>query len=95
MAAESNGISLDYLVRTNIPGDLQGRAWGLIGFLSQIGYVAAFGTAGSLADGIAKGIKAGVGRGAAAVIIVSGILLGLTAAVLGRFRSVKELECDE
>ncbi len=83
---------LDYLVRTNIPGDLQGRAWGLIGFLSQIGYVVAYGTAGLLADGIAKGMKLGVGRGAAAVIILSGVLLGLTAAVLYRIQSVKELE---
>ena len=83
---------LDYLVRTNIPGDLQGRAWGLIGFLSQIGYVVAYGTAGLLADGIAKGMKRGVGRGAAAVIILSGVLLGLTAAVLYRIRLVKELE---
>lgn len=83
---------LDYLVRTNIPGDLQGRAWGLIGFLSQIGYVVAYGTAGLLADGIAKGMKLGVGRGAAAVIILSGVLLGLTAAVLYRIRLVKELE---
>ena len=87
--------SLDYLVRTNIPGELQGRAWGLIGFLSQIGYVVAYGTAGLLTDGIAKGMKIGVGRGAAAVIILSGVLLGLTAAVLYRIKSVKELECDD
>ncbi len=87
--------SLDYLVRTNIPGDLQGRAWGLIGFLSQIGYVVAYGTAGLLADGMAKGLRVGVGRGAAAVIIGSGILLGLTAAVLGRIKTVKELERDD
>ena len=86
---------LDYLVRTNIPDDLQGRAWGLIGFLSQIGYVAAYGTAGLLADQIAKNLKIGVGRGAAAVIIISGILLGVTAAVLYRIQSVKELEHDE
>lgn len=87
--------SLDYLVRTNIPGDLQGRTWGLIGFLSQIGYVVAYSTAGLLADGIAKGMKIGVGRGAAAVIALSGMLLGLTAAVLYRMQSVKELECDD
>lgn len=86
---------LDYLVRTNISGDMQGRAWGLIGFLSQIGYVAAYGFAGLLADSIAKGMQIGVGRGAAAVIILSGILLALAAAVLRGIRSVKELECDE
>lgn len=84
---------LDYLVRTNIAGDMQGRAWGLIGFLSQIGYVVAYGTAGLLADGIAKGMQTGVGRGAAAVIILSGVLLGLAAAVLYRIRSVRALEC--
>ncbi|MGM9590694.1 MAG: MFS transporter, partial [Faecousia sp.] len=38
--------SLDYLVRTNIAEELQGRAWGLIGFLSQIGYVVAYGLSG-------------------------------------------------
>lgn len=83
---------LDYLVRTNIAGDLQGRAWGLIGFLSQIGYVVAYGTAGLLADGIAEGMQVGVGRGAAAVIILSGILLAAAAAVLYRIKAVKELE---
>ncbi|MCQ4023243.1 MULTISPECIES: hypothetical protein [unclassified Ruminococcus] len=73
---------------------MQGRVWGLIGFLSQIGYVVAYGTAGLLTDGIAKGMQIGVGRGAAAVIILSGILLAAAAAVLYRIRSVKELECD-
>lgn len=87
--------SLDYLVRTNIPGSLQGRAWGLIGFLSQIGYVVAYGMAGLLADGIAKSMGVGVGRGAAAVILLSGGLLGLTAVVLYRIRSVRALESDD
>ncbi len=86
---------LDYLVRTNIPGDAQGRAWGLIGFLSQIGYVVAYGTAGILADGVARGMETGVGRGAAVVIILAGILLAAAAAVLCRLRSIKELECDD
>lgn len=86
---------LDYLVRTNIPGDMQGRAWGLIGFLSQIGYVVAYGIAGLLADGIAKGIQTSVGRGAACVIILSGILLAAVAAVLCRIKSVKALESDD
>lgn len=43
---------LDYLVRTNIEDKYQGRAWGLIGFLSQLGYVAAYGLSGILALGI-------------------------------------------
>lgn len=40
--------SLDYLARSNIPDELQGRAWGFIGFLSQLGYVPAFAFAGLL-----------------------------------------------
>jgi len=86
---------LDYLVRTNIEADKQGRAWGLISFLSQIGYVAAYGIAGILADRIAEIRHISVGRGAAQVIMVSGILLMACAAALGNFRSVKELEDHE
>ena len=35
--------SLDYLTRTHIPDVVQGRVWGLIGFLSQLGYLMASG----------------------------------------------------
>ena len=85
---------LDYLVRTNIPSEVQGRAWGLIGFLSQIGYVVAYGAAGVLADGIASAMHTGVGRGAAAVIVLAGALLGISAIGLYRIRSVRELEAQ-
>ena len=85
---------LDYLVRTNIPAEVQGRAWGLIGFLSQIGYVVAYGAAGVLADGIASAMHTGVGRGAAAVIVLAGALLGISAIALYRIRSVRELEAQ-
>ena len=37
---------LDYLARTNISDEKQGCAWGLIGFLSRLGYVAAYGLSG-------------------------------------------------
>lgn len=83
---------LDYLVRTNIPDDKQGRAWGLIGFLSQIGYVVAYALAGILADGIADVWKISVGRGAAVVVIAAGILLLLAAVFLYTLKSVKVLE---
>ena len=83
---------LDYLVRTNIDGDKQGRAWGLISFLSQIGYVIAYGIAGMLADKIAAVQHISVGRGAARVIMISGVLLMAAAAALYSFKSVKELE---
>ena len=42
---------MDYLCRTNIPDALQGRAWGFIGFLSQLGYVLAYAVSGLAADG--------------------------------------------
>ena len=83
---------LDYLVRTNIPAEVQGRAWGLIGFLSQIGYVVAYGAAGVLADVIASAMHTGVGRGAAAVIVLAGALLAISAIALYRIRAVRELE---
>ena len=71
---------------------MQGRAWGFIGFLSQIGYVVAYGLAGILADGIGKQFQIGVGRGAAAVIIVSGALLGIMALAIYPIKSVRKLE---
>ena len=83
---------LDFLVRTNIADELQGRAWGFIGFLSQIGYVVAYGLAGILADGIGEQFQVGVGRGAAAVIMVSGVLLGIMALAIYPIKSVRELE---
>lgn len=85
---------LDYLVRTNIADELQGRAWGLIGFLSQIGYVVAYGAAGVAADGLASCFQTGVGRGAAGVIMAAGALLGMTALALVPVRSVRALEED-
>ena len=86
---------LDYLVRINIDADIQGRAWGLISFLSQIGYVVAYGIAGMLADRIAVRNHISVGRGAARVIMVSGVLLMITAAVLYTFKSVRSMEYHE
>ncbi len=83
---------LDYLARTNIPDELQGRAWGLIGFLSQLGYVAAYTISGIAADGIGAMTGKGVGRGAAIMIFISGTLLDMTAITLLRFPEINELE---
>lgn len=83
---------LDYLVRTNVADDKQGRAWGLIGFLSQIGYVVAYGAGGIMADGISSALHIGVGRGAAVVIMISGALMSLTALIIYQMKSVRKLE---
>lgn len=101
---------LDYLLRTNIENELQGRAWGLIGVISQIGFVAAYGLAGVLADyvfnpllvdggfladSVGRLIGTGSGRGIGLLISVVGVLLSVTAAVLYRIQSVKTLEKHE
>lgn len=83
---------LDYLARTNIPDELQGRAWGFIGFLSQIGYVVAYSISGVLADFIGKGAGIGVGRGAAWVIIGAGICLAIISALTIKSESIGGLE---
>ena len=83
---------MDYLCRTNIPDALQGRAWGFIGFLSQIGYVLAYAVSGLAADGLGSLNGMGVGRGAAMMIGISGVFLSLVAVTFLRFPSIRELE---
>ena len=84
--------SLDYLVRTNVSNELQGRAWGVIGFISQLGYVVSYGVSGIFADRIAAISGISVGRGSAAVIMLSGVLLTLSAVLLYWIKNVRELE---
>lgn len=83
---------LDYLTRTNIPEELMGRAWGIIGFISQLGYVVAYAVGGVIADAIAKTAGISVGRGSAAVVMVSGVLLAVTAGVMYSMKAVRNLE---
>lgn len=83
---------LDYLTRTNIPDELMGRAWGIIGFISQMGYVVAYGFGGILADATAKHMNISVGRGAAVVVMVSGLLLAATSVVMYSLKEVRSLE---
>lgn len=84
--------ALDYLLRTNIDNTCQGRAWGLIGVLSQVGYVAAYALAGVLADAAARIMGVSVGRGAAQLITASGILLAATAFLLYHIKAIRSLE---
>ncbi len=99
--------SLDFLTRTNIENDLQGRAWGLIGVISQLGYVAAYALTGVLADyvfnpflleggilagSVGKIIGTGSGRGTGFLIIIAGVLLCVTSVILYHVKSVRKLE---
>ena len=83
---------LDYLMRTNIPEDAQGRAWGLIGFISQLGYVVAYALAGTAADTLGQIGERGVGRGAALVIMIAGLCMAATAAAILIPKNIRKLE---
>lgn len=99
--------SIDFLIRTNIQNDLQGRAWGLIGIISQLGYLIAYGITGVLSDyvftpllieggalagTVGKVIGTGTGRGIAFLIIISGVLICITSLILYKLQSIKNLE---
>ena len=86
--------SLDYLTRTNIPDAAQGRVWGLIGFLSQLGYVVAYAVSGVAADALGAWTGMGVGRGAALVIQVAGGMMAVIAIGMRFIRSIRQLESD-
>ena len=83
--------SLDYLVRTNIPDESQGRAWGFIGFLSQLGYVFAYAFGGVIADGLGV-VVGGVGRGAAITIQISGVCMAIVSIGIFMIKKIRNLE---
>ena len=83
---------LDYLVRTNTPIEVQGRVWGIVGFLSQIGYVIAYGCSGVIADGIAKYGGISVGRGAGMVMAFAGVALVIVSMGMLFVKEIRLLE---
>ena len=83
---------LDFLVRTNTSVQVQGRIWGIVGFLSQIGYVIAYGCSGVLADGIAKCGGVSVGRGAGMVIAFAGAALVMISVSILFVKEIRGLE---
>lgn len=83
---------LDYLVRTNTPVRLQGRVWGIVGFMSQIGYVISYGCSGIAADLIAKCAGISVGKGAGIVISFAGAALVIVSAGILFIKDIKLLE---
>lgn len=99
--------ALDVLIRTNIGNEVQGRAWGLIGIISQLGYIISYALSGLLADfifsplmledGMLSGtigriIGTGTGRGAGLLIIVAGLLLSISSLLLYQIQSVRNLD---
>ncbi len=83
---------LDYLVRSNIDKKKQGRVWGVIGFLSQIGSVVSFAICGVLADAISKQYDISVGRSSGYVISAGGLVLALIALLIFMMKFIYKLE---
>ncbi|MFC4402016.1 MFS transporter [Gracilibacillus xinjiangensis] len=96
----------DVLIRKRIPNELQGRAWGMISVLTQVGYVAAYAVCGLLADylfvpmlmedGILAGsvgqwIGTGEGRGIGFMLIITGMVMFGMAFIFGTNKSITEM----
>lgn len=97
----------DVLIRMRIPNEVQGRAWGMISVLTQIGYVVAYAICGVLADyvfnpmlmddgiladSVGKIIGTGEGRGIGFMLVLTGIMMVIFAFLFGGRKSIRELE---
>jgi len=102
--------SADVLIRRTIPNEKQGRAWGIIGVLSQLGYLAAYGVSGILADrvfnplletggrlapSIGKIIGTGPGRGIAFIFILSGICIAVVSGIASGLKPLRAMEAKK
>jgi len=98
--------SADVLIRKNIPNDTQGRAWGIIGVLSQLGFILAYSISGFLADRIfnplldddgilaptvGKIIGTGPGRGIGLILIISGISMVIVTTAAYKAKVYEEI----
>ncbi|NLC93592.1 MAG: MFS transporter, partial [Treponema sp.] len=99
--------SIECLIRSNIDNEMQGRAWGLITIISELGCVFSYAIGGPLADFIftpglsENGFLAdnvgrfwgtGDGRGCGFLISICGILIVVMALILSKQKKVRELE---
>lgn len=99
--------STDVLVRRNIPNEKQGRVWGIIGILSQLGFIIAYSIAGlladtlfnpwleqggELADTVGTLIGVGPGRGIGFLFIISGLFVVMIALITSQVAAVRALD---
>mgnify|MGYP000903761292 FL=1 len=96
----------DVLVRVSIPNELQGRVWGLISLITQMGTVAAYIISGVMADYVFEPmfnkngilvenigiiIGTGKGRGIGFMLILSGMGMLIMAIVIWKNREIREV----
>lgn len=101
---------LECLIRCNLDNNVQGRVWGLIGFISQSGYIFSYAFCGLLADyvftpllrkdgalagNVGKIYGTGEGRGIGLLISLAGFVIMLLSLVLARSKKVKALDVEE
>lgn len=100
-------ISIQAGYSFRIPNEVQGRAWGMISILTQIGFVIAYAICGVMADfvfepflmedGILAGsigriIGTGEGRGIGLMLILAGIVMVIFAFAFGFNKSIRRME---
>ena len=96
----------DVLVRVSIPNELQGRVWGLISLITQMGTVTAYIISGVMADyifepmfnkngilveNIGMIIGTGKGRGIGFMLILSGMGMLIMAIIIWKNREIREV----
>ena len=96
----------DILVRVSIPNELQGRVWGLISLITQMGTVVAYIISGVMADYVFEPmfdkngtlvenigiiIGTGKGRGIGFMLILSGMGMLIMAIVIWKNREISEV----
>lgn len=96
----------DVLVRVSVPNELQGRVWGIISLITQMGTVAAYIISGIMADyifepmfnkngilvkNIGMIIGTGKGRGIGFMLILSGIGMLIMAIVIWKNGEIREV----
>jgi len=101
---------IDVLIRKSIDNDKQGRAWGLISLISQLGFVIAYVFAGILsdyvfnpalvdggvlADTVGKVIGTGETRGIGFLLILAGFGLVFAALIVSKSKSIREMDSNK
>ena len=96
----------DVLVRVSVPNELQGRVWGLISLITQMGTVVAYIISGIMADYVFEPmfnkngilvenigiiIGTGKGRGIGFMLILSGIGMLIMAIVIWKNGKIREV----